>query len=148
MTYLRSYVNKMLEKHPHGDTFKKIRELARHVEDYEPSIPEPEVDEQTRKQRTSNSVLQILLSMLGLVVLSALSEDGFGRRNANRRVKLHQPKYYEQLNQKLSELMDVLDCSKESKWLATYMIDEGASGCPLAVSAFEKYLEKCNDKSQ
>ena len=148
MTYLRSYVNKMLEKHPHGDTFKKIRELARHVEDYEPPIPEPEVDEQTRKQRTSNSVLQILLSMLGLVVLSALSEDGFGRRNANRRVKLHQPKYYEQLNQKLSELMDVLDCSKESKWLATYMIDEGASGCPLAVSAFEKYLEKCNDKSQ
>ena len=54
-------------------------ELARHVEDYEPPIPEPEVDEQTRKQRTSNSVLQILLSMLGLVVLSALSEDGFGR---------------------------------------------------------------------
>jgi len=143
MTYLRAYVNKMLEHHPHGDTFKKIRELARHVEDYEPPIPEPEVDEQTRKQRISNSVLQILLSMLGLVVLSALSDDGFGRRNANRRVKLHQPKYYEQLNQKLSELMDVLDCSKESKWLATYMIDEGASGCPLAVRAFEEHLEKC-----
>ena len=143
MTYLRSYVNKMLENHPYGDTFKKIRELAGHVEDYEPPIPEPEVDEQTRKQRTANSVLQILLSMIGLAVLSALSEEGFGRRNANRRVKLHQPKYYEQLNQKLSGLMDVLDCSKESKWLATYMIDEGASGCPLAVSAFEKYLEKC-----
>ena len=143
MTYLRSYVNKMLENHPHGDTFKKIRELAGHVEDYEPPIPEPEVDEQTRKQRVSNSVLQILLSMIGLAVLSALSEDGFGRRNANRRVKLHQPKYYEQLNQKLSGLMDVLDCSKESKWLATYMIDEGASACPLAVSAFEEYLEKC-----
>ena len=143
MTYLRAYVNKMLENHPHGDTFKKIRELARHVEDYEPPIPEPEVDEQTRKQRISNSVLQILLSMLGLVVLSALSDDGFGRRNANKRVKLHQPKYYEQLKQKLSELMDVLDCSKESKWLATYMIDEGASGCPLAVRAFEEYLEKC-----
>ena len=143
MTYLRAYVNKMLENHPYGDTFKKIRELARHVEDYEPPIPEPEVDEQTRKQRISNSVLQILLSMLGLVVLSALSDDGFGRRNANKRVKLHQPKYYEQLNQKLSELMDVLDCSKESKWLATYMIDEGASGCPLAVRAFEEHLKKC-----
>ena len=43
--------------------------------------------------------------------------------------------------------MDVLDCSKDSIWLATYMIDEGASGCPLAVSAFEKYLEKCYDKT-
>ena len=58
------------------------------------------------------------------------------------------PKDYEQLNQKLSELMDVLDCSKDSIWLATYMIEEGAPGCPLAVSAFEKYLEKCNDESQ
>ena len=73
MTYLRAYVNKMLENHPHGDTFKKIRELARHVEDYEPPIPEPEVDEQTRKQRISNSVLQALLSALALVVISALS---------------------------------------------------------------------------
>ena len=44
--------------------------------------------------------------------------------------------------------MDVLDCSKDKIWLATYMIEEGAPGCPLAVSAFEKHLEKCNDKSQ
>ena len=76
MTYVRAYVNNMLENHPHGDTFKKIRELAGHVEDYEPPIPEPEVDEQTRKQRISNSVLQALLSALALVVISALSEDG------------------------------------------------------------------------
>ena len=37
--------------------------------------------------------------------------------------------------------MDVLDYSKESIWLATYMIEEGAPGCPLAVSGFEKHLE-------
>ena len=45
-------------------------------------------------------------------------------------------------------MMDVLDCSKDSIWLATYMIEEGVTVCPLAVSAFEKYLEKCNDESQ
>lgn len=143
MTYLRAYVNKMLDNYTHGETFKKIRELARHVEDYEPPIPDPEVDEQTRKQRISNSALQILLSIIGLAVLTALSEDGFGRKIANRRGKLHQPKYYEQLKQKLSELMYVLDFSMETKWLATYMIEEGASGCSLAFSAFEKYMEKC-----
>ena len=39
--------------------------------------------------------------------------------------------------------MDILDCSKDSIWLATCMVEEGAVGCPLAVSAFEEYLEKC-----
>ena len=33
MTYLRSYVNNMLKKHPHGEKFKEIRFLARYVED-------------------------------------------------------------------------------------------------------------------
>ena len=53
------------------------------------------------------------------------------------------PKYHEQLKQKLSELMDVLDCSEDSIWLATYMIEEGVAVCPYAVSVFEKYLEQC-----
>ena len=44
--------------------------------------------------------------------------------------------------------MDVLDCSKDSIWLATYMVEEGVTVCPLAVSAFEKYLEKCKGESQ
>ena len=43
--------------------------------------------------------------------------------------------------------MDVLDCSKDSIWLAPYMIEEGVTVCPYAVSVFEKYFEKCSYKS-
>lgn len=141
MTYLRSYVNKMLENHPYGDTFKEIRNLARHVEDYVPPIPHPEEEEQTKEQRILYSILKIILGIISLALITGLSEGGVGRRNANRRGNL--PKYQEQLNQKLIELMDVLNCSKDSIWLATYMVEEGASGCPLAVSSFEEYLRRC-----
>ena len=54
------------------------------------------------------------------------------------------PRYYEELSQKLPELMDVLDCSKDSIWFAIYMIEEGAPGCPLAVNSFEKHFEQCS----
>ena len=145
MTYLHPYVNKMLENHPYGDTFKEIRDLARYVEDYVPPIPDPEQEEQTRAQKILYSILNFILSAIALAVITALSEDGVGRRNANRQGNL--PKYYEQLNQKLSELIDVLDCSKDSIWLAPYMIEEGVTVCPYAVSVFEKYLEKCSYKS-
>ena len=131
MTYLRSYVNDMLKKHPHGEKFKEIRFLARYVEDYEPPIPDRDQEEQTGAQKILYSMLNIMLTML----------DGGVSRSDIKRENL--PKYYEKLNQKLSELMDVLECSKDSIWLATYMIEEGAPGCPLAVSAFRKLLEQC-----
>ena len=76
-------------------------------------------------------MLNIMLTMLD----DAVSRGDIKRGNL--------PKYYEKLNQKLSELMDVLECSKDSIWLATYMIDEGAPGCPLAFSAFRKLFEQC-----
>ena len=141
MTYLHPYVNKMLENHPYGDTFKEIRDLARYVEDYVPPIPDPEQEEQTRAQKILYSILNFILSAIALAVITGLSEGGVRGRRANRQEKLL--KYYEQLNQKLSGLMDVLDCSKDSIWLATYMVEEGAPGCPSAVGTFEEYLEKC-----
>ena len=141
MTYLHPYVNKMLENHPYGDTFKEIRDLARYVEDYVPPIPDPEEEEQTRAQKILYSILNFILSAIALAVITGLSEGGVRGRRANRQEKLL--KYYEQLNQKLSGLMDVLDCSKDSIWLATYMVEEGAPGCPSAVGTFEEYLEKC-----
>ena len=52
MTYLRPYVNTMLKKHSHGDKFKDIRFLARHVEAYEPAIPDPHEEEQTNAQKS------------------------------------------------------------------------------------------------
>ena len=126
MTYLRSYVNNMLKKHPHGEKFKEIRFLARYVEDYVPPIPDPDEEEKTRAQKILYSIMKIMI------------QGGVSRGDIRR-----DPKYHEQLKQKLSELMDVLDCSEDSIWLATYMIEEGVPVCPYAVNFFEKYLEKC-----
>ena len=128
MTYLRSYVNNMLKKHPHGEKFKEIRFLARYVEDYVPPIPDPDEEEKTRAQKILYSTMKIML------------QGGVSRGDIRRETY---PKYHEQLKQKLSELMDVLDCSEDSIWLATYMIEEGVAVCPYAVSVFEKYLEQC-----
>lgn len=127
MTYSRPYVNNMLKNHPHGDTFREIRGLARSIKAYVPPVPDPD---ETRAQKILYGTVNVLLT---------LAQGGPSRREIKEQ---NFPKYYEQLNQKLSELMDVLDCSKDSIWLATYMVEEGVTGCPLAVSAFEKYLEK------
>ena len=144
MTYSRPYVNNMLKNHPHGDTFKEIRDLARCVEAYVPPIPDPEDEEQTRAQKILYSILKFILRIVELSFLSSLSGGSVRIKSRSDIRRENLPKYYEQLNQKLTELMDVLDCSKDSIWLATYMVEEGAPGCPLAVSVFEKYLEKCN----
>ena len=128
MTYVRPYVNNMLKSHPHGDTFKEIRYLARYIESYMPPVPDPD---ETRAQKILYATLNVFFTLLG------------GGPTRSDRMEKNFPKYYEQLNQKLSDLMDVLDCSKDSLWLATYMIEEGAPSCPLAVSAFEEHLNKC-----
>lgn len=133
MTYVRPYVNNMLKNHPHGETFKEIRFLACRIESYVPPVPDPD---ETRAQKILYGTLNGFFTIAnGGPTRRQIKEQSF-------------PKDYEQLNQKLSELMDVLDCSKDSIWLATYMVEEGVTVCPLAVSAFEKHLEKCNDKSQ
>ena len=147
MTYSRPYVNNMLKNHPHGDTFKEIRDLARIVEAYVPPIPDPEEEEQTRAQKILYSTLRFVLRAIELAVITGWSEGGVRIKSRSDARRENLPKYYEQLNQKLSELMDVLDCSKDSTWLATYMLEEGVSSCPLAVNSFEKYLEKCNNES-
>ena len=133
MTYVRPYVNNMLKNHPHGDTFKEIRFLACYIEAYEPPVPDPD---ETRAQKILYGTLNAFFS---------IAQGGPNRRDIKEQSF---PKDYEQLNQKLSGLMDVLDCSKDSIWLATYMVEEGVAVCPLAVSAFEKYLEKCKGESQ
>ena len=137
MTYLRSYVNKMLENHPHGDTFKQIRDLAPCVEAYVPPIPDPEEEEQTRAQKILYSILKFILRIIELSFLSSLSGGSVMIKSRSDIRRENLPKYYEQLNQKLTELMDVLDCSRDSLWLATYMVEEGVTVCPYAMSVFE-----------
>ena len=144
MTYSRPYVNNMLKNHPHGDTFREIRDKARYVGKYVTPITDPEEEEQTRAQKILYSILKFILRAIELALLTGFGEGGVRIKSKSDIRRENLPKFYEQLNQKLSELMDVLDCSKDSIWLATYMVEEGAPGCPLAVSVFEKYLEKCN----
>ena len=133
MTYSRPYVNNMLKNHPHGDTFEEIRGLARCIKAYVPPVPDAD---ETRAQKILYGTLNAFFT---------IAQGGPSRREIKEQ---NFPKYHEQINQKLSELMDVLDCSKDSIWLATYMVEEGVAVCPLAVSAFEKYLEKCKGDSQ
>ena len=81
-------------------------------------------------------ILYLICKILGIIGV-ALAGDARVQERRN------DPKYFESLRQKMSELMDVLDYSKDSIWLVTYMVEEGVSGCPYAVSVFEDYLEKC-----
>ena len=132
MAYLRPYVNNMLKNHPHGDKFKEVRRLAYRVGTYIPPIPDPEEEEQTKEQN---------LFLIGMIIISTIVTlliDGEEHRSRG-----NDRKYFAPLRQKMSELMDVLDYSKDSIWLVTYMVEEGVSGCPYAVSVFEDYLEKC-----
>ena len=132
MAYLRPYVNNMLKNHPHGDKFKEVRRLAYRVGTYIPPIPDPEEEEQTKEQN---------LFLIGMIIISTIVTlliDGEEHRSRG-----NDRKYFAPLRQKMSELMDVLDYSNDSIWLVTYMVEEGVSGCPYAVSVFEDYLEKC-----
>ena len=121
----------MLKNHPHGDKFKEVRRLAYRVGTYIPPIPDPEEEEQTKEQN---------LFLIGMIIISTIVSlliDGEEHRSRGK-----DRKHFEPLKQKMSELMDVLDYSKDSIWLVTYMVEEGVSGCPYAVSVFEDYLEK------
>ena len=79
----------------------------------------------------------MIIKIVGWVTAKVLAG---GARFKERR---YNPKYFEPLKKKISELMDVVNYSKDSIWLATYMAEEGVSDCPYAVSVFEEYLEKC-----
>ena len=131
----------MLIKHPHGEKFKEIRVLAGRVGTYLPEeITNPDGKlsyEDPQKELLKGFAL--VSSIIGVLLLIGLS-DGIHSRRSGR---TNNPKYFDPLKQKLSGLIDALDQSHDSKWLATYMIEEGASGCPYAVSVFEEYLERC-----
>ena len=110
MTYLRPYVNNIQKNHPQGGTFKEIRDLARYVESEVPPIPDPDEEEQSRAQKITYSMLKIV----GLFIDSLLSGGSVRIKSRGDIRRENLPKYYEKLNQKWSELMDVLDRSKDS----------------------------------
>jgi hypothetical protein len=71
-----------------------------------------------------------------------LSFGGFGDRYGG--ITRHtRDKDFKSLKDKLTALIEVLDKSDDSQWLATYMIEEGASRCDLALEMFKDYLKWC-----
>ena len=91
MTYLRPYVNKMLENHPYGDTFKEIRDFACYVESDVPPIPDPDEEEQSRAQKITYSMLKIV----GLFIDSLLSGGSVRIKSRGDIRRKNLPKYYE-----------------------------------------------------
>ena len=123
MTYVRSYIKKMLQRHPYGDEFKSIRGLC----DLEGS------PHNYRVEPVENKVMAILLNLLL-----------FGEYN-NRNHRRSQRKYdaTEEALAKTSILLKKLDSSDDSKWLVTYMAEEGVRNCEEVKKMFEEYLESC-----
>ena len=151
MGYLRPYLNEMLEKHPQGREFEEVRFLARHIGSYRPDkdvVPKEEADP---KETPIGKILPQIGFMLGLGKFDAgggfrLSLGGIGDRYAanDGRSTRHSPdKDFKSLKDKLTALIEALDKSEDSQWLATYMIEEGASRCDLALEMFGDYLNWC-----
>ena len=72
-----------------------------------------------------------------MALLTGFGEGGVRIKSKSDIRRENLPKYHEQLKEKSPELMDVLDFSMDSIWLATYMVEEGVTVCPYAMSVFE-----------
>ena len=151
MGYLRPYLNEMLEKHPQGREFEEVRFLARHIGSYRPDkdvVPKEEADP---KETPIGKILPLIGVISGFGSYNAgegfrLSFGGLGDRYRNNRggATRHSPdKDFKSLKDKLTALIEALDKSEDSQWLATYMIEEGASRCDLALEMFKDYLKWC-----
>ena len=157
MGYLRPYLNEMLEKHPQGREFEEVRFLARHTGSYRPDkdvVPKEEADpKETPIGKITKKILPPIGFMLGLGKFDAgggfrLSFGGVDDRyvGAYGRSTRHSPdKDFKSLKDKLIVLIEALDKSEDSQWLATYMIEEGASRCDLALEMFKDYLKGCKN---
>ena len=140
MGYLRAYLNEMLEKHPQGREFEEVRFLARQIRSYRPDkdvVPKEEAD-------PKETPIGKIIGAISYYFIGAISyyfglgdNDTYGK-NSNAR-----DKDFKSLKDKLTALIEALDKSEDSQWLATYMIEEGASRCDLALEMFKDYLKWC-----
>ena len=131
MGYLRPYLNEMLEKHPQGREFEEVRFLARHIGSYRPDkdvVPKEEADPKETP----------IGKIIGTISYAFSLGDNDTYKNSNAR-----DKDFKSLKDKLTALIEALDKSEDSQWLATYMIEEGASRCDLALEMFKDYLKWC-----
>ena len=131
MGYLRAYLNEMLEKHPQGREFEEVRFLARQIRSYRPDkdvVPNEEADPKETP----------IGKIIGTISYAFSLGDNDTYKNSNAR-----DKDFKSLKDKLTALIEALDKSEDSQWLATYMIEEGASRCDLALEMFKDYLKWC-----
>ena len=131
MGYLRTYVNEMLEKHPQGREFKEVRFLARQIRSYRPDKDVVPIEEADPKETPIGKII-------GTISYAFSLGDNDTYKNSNAR-----DKDFKSLKDKLTALIEALDKSEDSQWLATYMIEEGASRCDLALEMFKDYLKWC-----
>ena len=131
MGYLRVYLNEMLEKHPQGREFEEVRFLARQIRSYRPDKDVVPIEEADPKETPIGKII-------GTISYAFSLGDNDTYKNSNAR-----DKDFKSLKDKLTALIEALDKSEDSQWLATYMIEEGASRCDLALEMFKDYLKWC-----
>ena len=131
MGYLRPYLNEMLEKHPQGREFERVRFLARHIGSYRADKDVVPIEEADPKETPIGKII-------GTISYAFSLGDNDTYKNSNAR-----DKDFKSLKDKLTALIEALDKSEDSQWLATYMIEEGASRCDLALEMFKDYLKWC-----
>ena len=131
MGYLRAYLNEMLEKHPQGREFEEVRFLARQIRSYRPDKDVVPIEEADPKETPIGKII-------GTISYAFSLGDNDTYKNSNAR-----DKDFKSLKDKLTALIEALDKSEDSQWLATYMIEEGASRCDLALEMFKDYLKWC-----
>ena len=131
MGYLRAYLNEMLEKHPQGREFEEVRFLARQIRSYRPDKDVVPIEEADPKETPIGKII-------GTISYAFSLGDNDTYENSNAR-----DKDFKSLKDKLTALIEALDKSEDSQWLATYMIEEGASRCDLALEMFKDYLNWC-----
>ncbi len=140
MTYLRSYVNDMLKKHPEGEGFKLIRKAARRAGNLHPR-------EATELETVSLGILEIVAFFVplfwGASRFSSSSISLPGDNDVTPPPDEKRLKVFADLRAQVSEFIQLLDKSKETQWLAQYMVDEGASCCDVVQEMFKEYLEDC-----
>ena len=141
MTYLRSYVNEMLNKHPQGEEFRLIRKLAKRAGNLYPQ-------EKTELEHVSLELLNIAIFAGSVAFPERRASRIFGLDHCFDFTpdpeKRHQ--LFEALRTKVSALIKLINTSENSQWLARYMIEEGVSNCDVAQEIFKEYLEACKDQ--
>ena len=145
MGYIRSYVDKMLKKHPQGNEFRLIRKLARRAGNLYPP-------EKTELEQVSLGILNIV-TFASDTFYTKRHARGWRSSGFELDPSLFMPdeekrkKRFEELRIKLSGLIQLLDTNEDSQWIARYMIDEGASCCDVAQQMFKDYLKGCESES-